>query len=80
MRKALGHLTLAMACACCFGGCAGVERNALPTELAGKAEIAGIPGVRAWGSQFSPLFQADLVESIKQARSVDPRGVVGPDG
>ena len=61
-------------------GCAGVVRNPLPVELAGQATVAGMPDIRAWGGEFSPVFQADLVESIRQARAVDPRGVVGPDG
>lgn len=61
-------------------GCAGVSRNPLPGELARTAQAAGIPNVRAWGDEPSPLFQADLVESIKQARAADPRGVTGPDG
>lgn len=61
-------------------GCGGITRNALPEALVSQAQIAGIPNVRAWGNEFSPVFQADIVESIKQARSVGSRGVVGPDG
>ena len=80
MRIALGYSVLASVCACWLGGCAGITRNPLPAELGPKAEIAGIPGVRAWGDEFSPLFQADLVESIRQARKMNPRGAVGPDG
>ena len=80
MRSAFGLLALAMACACCLGGCAGVVRNPLPAELSGEATILGMQDIRAWGGEFSPAFQADLVESIRQARAVDPRGVVGPDG
>ena len=74
------NLILVVACACGFGGCAGVVRNPLPADLAGEASIAGMHNIRAWGSEFSPVFQADMVESIRQARAVDPRGVVGPDG
>ncbi|MFB3893302.1 MAG: patatin-like phospholipase family protein [Phycisphaerae bacterium] len=80
MATVLKSLMVTLAAGLLTAGCAGVTRNALPAELASKAEVPGIPGVRAWGSDYSPLFQADLVESAKQARGVDPRGVVGPDG
>lgn len=73
-------LALTIASILLLAGCEGITRHALPGELAGSAEIPGMPGVRAWGNEFSPLFQADMVESIRQARAVDPRGVVGPDG
>ena len=62
-----------------IGGCA-PTRNALPSELASEAEVAGMPNIRAWGGEHSPLFQKDLVESIRQARRSDPRGVVDEGG
>ena len=31
-----------------------------------RAEISGMPGVRAWAGRLDPAFQADLVASIKQ--------------
>ena len=81
MRWTTGHLALAMTCACCLGGCGGgVVRNPLPPELYDEATVAGMRDIRAWGGEFSPVFQADLVESIRQARTVEPRGAVGPDG
>ncbi len=52
---------------------AGSPRNALPQELLGKGEPFGIPNVRAWGGEHSPLFQADLVEAIRQFQRSDPR-------
>lgn len=64
----------------CLGGCAGITRNALPQELASEACLAGIPDVRAWGAEYSPVFQADLVESIRQARAIDPQGLAKGDG
>jgi hypothetical protein len=67
----------------CFGlvsGCAGVVRNPLPAELVSEATVAGMQGIRDWGGQPSALFQADLVESIRQARAINPLGAVGPDG
>ncbi len=80
MKSSSKYLAMTLVCTFCFCGCAGVIRNPLPMELAGHAEIPGMPGIRTWGDEFSPLFQADVVESIKQARAVDSRGLVGPDG
>lgn len=76
----LGRLAWVAVCVCCFVGCGGVARHPLPADLAPEATVAGMRDIRDWGDQPSPLFQADLVESIHQARAVDPRGVVGPDG
>ena len=61
-------------------GCAGVTRNPLPAEFVETAQPTGIPNVRAWGGQFSPLFQADMVDSIRQAQRLNPRGVMDKDG
>lgn len=63
-----------------ISGCASIVRNPLPAELAPEAQVEGLKDVRAWGSEFSPVFQADMVESIRQALRVNPRGVVGPNG
>ena len=79
MRLTLGRITLAVACIGCLGGC-GVTRHPLPEDLAGEATVAGMRDIRAWGDKFSPVFQADLVESVRQVRAVDPRGVIGPNG
>jgi hypothetical protein len=32
---------------------------------AGRAQIPGMPGIRDWGDEPSPLFQADLVQSVR---------------
>ncbi len=79
MRLTLGRITLAVACIGCLGGC-GVTRHPLPEDLAGEATVAGMRDIRAWGDKFSPVFQANLVESVRQVRAVDPRGVIGPNG
>ena len=60
-------------------GCA-PTRNPLPAELVAAAQPMGIQNVRAWGGDPSPLFQADLVQSIHQSRRIDPRGTVDDDG
>lgn len=41
-------------------------RNALPEQYVGEAEIAGMPGIRAWGDEHSEAFQKDFVQSIQQ--------------
>lgn len=46
--------------------CAGLPRNAVPTTDIHQAEIPGMLGVRAWGGQLNPDFQADLIHSMKQ--------------
>ena len=60
-------------------GCA-PTRNALPPELVSKATVIGMPDVRDWGGEHSRLFQEDLVDSIRQARRLDPRGIVDEHG
>lgn len=47
-------------------GCATLPRDPVPLEQMGQAEVVGTPGIRAWGGQVSPLFQQDMIESIKQ--------------
>jgi predicted acylesterase/phospholipase RssA len=49
-----------------MAGCADLPRNPVPVQTMDRAEVAGMPGVRAWGGQFSADFQADLATSIKQ--------------
>lgn len=52
-------------------GCSGLPRNPVPVEDINRAEIPGMPGVRAWGGQLNAAFQADLVASVQQ----EPAGV-----
>ena len=55
-----------------LAGCSGLPRNPLPVEDIRRAEIPGMPGVRAWGGQLNADFQADRVASIKQ----EPTGLI----
>jgi len=59
-------------------GCSTLPRNALPTELMGKAEIPGMPDVRAPGGRHSAAMSQDLARSFKQ-ESPD-EFPLGPDG
>ncbi len=80
-RQRVGWLVQLLSIVAIFAvaGCA-PTRNPLPEELASAAQPVGIPNVRAWGGEHSPLFQADLVQSIHQSRRIDPRGMVDDDG
>lgn len=49
-----------------LAGCSSLPRNAVPVEEIRRADIPGMVGVRAWGGEFSPRFQADLIASIRQ--------------
>ena len=46
--------------------CPALPRNAVPIEDMRRAEIPGMPTVRAWAGQLDPEFQADLIASVKQ--------------
>lgn len=59
-------------------GCSTLPRNAVPTELIGKAGIPGMPDVRAPGGRPSLAMSQDLARSFKQ-ESPD-EFPLGPDG
>ena len=61
-------------------GCATVSHNTVPKELVSEATVLDMPDVRAWGDEYSPVLQRSLVESVQQARAIDPRGVVDATG
>jgi hypothetical protein len=75
----LGIVLLALAAG--LTGCGeAVTRDPVPMKLAHEAQVVGIRDVRAWGGEHSPLFQKNLIESIRRARRHDPRGVVDKTG
>ena len=47
--------------------CSTLPRNPVPLDQMPYAEIAGIPGVRAWSGTFSEQFETDLLLSAQQA-------------
>ena len=61
-------------------GCATVSHNTVPKEFVWEATVPDMPNVRAWGDKYSTALQRSLVESIHQARAIDPRGVVDATG
>jgi len=49
-------------------GCASRHRlTPVPEDLLNQAEIPGMPGVRAWGDEYSPVFQSRLVEAVRRS-------------
>jgi predicted acylesterase/phospholipase RssA len=49
-----------------LSACTSLPRHPVPVEDIRRAEIPGMPAVRAWAGQLDPAFQADLVTSVKQ--------------
>ena len=53
-------------------------RNPVPHELADRAEVVDMPGIRVWGDEVSDALHKDLVHSIQNEKpGLFPRG---PDG
>ena len=61
-------------------GCASVSHNSVPKDLISQTTLVDMPDVRAWGDTYSPVLQRSVVESIHQARAIDPLGVVDATG
>lgn len=60
---------LAMLAAMALVGCGALRpRHAPPAAVESQVQVPGLPGVRVWGDEFSPVFQADIIESIKQEK------------
>ncbi len=50
-------------------GCVALQvRHPLPHDLLEQAQMAGLPGIRAWGDVYSEILQQSAIESIKQMR------------
>jgi predicted acylesterase/phospholipase RssA len=45
--------------------CGGLQRNPVPVEQMADAVVAGLPKVRSWGGEFSPHFQEDIIQSVR---------------
>lgn len=53
-------------------GCALLmPHNPLPAYLEERVEMPGMPGVRAWGDEYSESFEQSAVESIEQEKSAN---------
>ena len=58
---------LGLAIVVATAGCASLRSHTPPPPKAeASVQIPGMPGVRAWGDEFSPVFQQDMIESIRQ--------------
>ncbi len=74
-------LLLAVLSSLYISGCATLPREPVPLDAIEEAQVIGIPDVRAWGGQVSPLFQQDIVRSIYADRDniehlqLDDRGL-----
>ena len=55
-----------------LASCAGPTRNALPEKYLSKAQIPGIPNVRAWAYERSDVFQKDLVATMRRRLALRP--------
>jgi hypothetical protein len=66
---------LVLACILLFAsGCATLPRNAVPVDKINRAEIVGMPDIRAWGGQITQHSQADAVQSVlDESRGEFPR-------
>jgi hypothetical protein len=52
-----------------IAGCGALRpRNPPPAALEPSVQMAGMPHVRVWGDQFSPVFQNDMIASIEQEK------------
>jgi len=60
-----------------LSACATLPRNPVPIDGVYAATVPGMPGIRAWGGKFSPEFQRDAVESLRQEQAA---GLVGGPG
>jgi predicted acylesterase/phospholipase RssA len=50
-----------------LSGCAALRPHfPPPQQVEAQVQVPGMPGVRAWGDEFSPAFQKDLIESLRQ--------------
>jgi hypothetical protein len=57
---------LALATVTLLAGCGTLPRNPVPSDLAQRAAVPGMPGVRGWGGSLSEAFEEDLARSFAQ--------------
>ena len=56
-------------------GCSTLPRSPVPVEQMSRAQVAGMPGVRAWAGEIDPNFQRDMIQSVRQ----EPPGMFPQD-
>jgi hypothetical protein len=53
-----------------LGGCSTLRPHSPPpAAVEAQVRMPGLAGVRAWGDEFSPEFQQDVIESIRREQS-----------
>ena len=63
------RLVSLMVVAVMLTGCGALRlRRPPPAALEPAVQVAGMPNVRVWGDEFSPVFQQDIIDSIHQER------------
>ncbi|MCK8603414.1 patatin-like phospholipase family protein [Desulfoferrobacter suflitae] len=68
----LGKLALLVCCAAVslsFQNCAILKlNNPLPVDLENRVQMPGMPGVRAWGDEYSKSFERSALESVEEEK------------
>jgi predicted acylesterase/phospholipase RssA len=60
-------------------GCLALQvRHPLPEHLQDQAEVAGLPGIRAWGDTLSESLEQSAIESIRQEMAAN-HGKLAPE-
>ena len=76
MSKVIQSVTILLFIVLGLSSCASKTRNALPEQYSGKANIAGMPQVRDYGSGHSGYYQKDFEDSLRQHLSSMPEVIV----
>jgi predicted acylesterase/phospholipase RssA len=72
-------LALLTALICLSQGCMTLlVRYPLPEHLLDQAQVADLPGIRAWGDAFNESLQQSAIESIKQEKAAN-QGKLEPE-
>jgi predicted acylesterase/phospholipase RssA len=50
-----------------LAGCTSIKRQPVPIKAMDRAVVLGMPNIRDWGDEPSPQFQADLIQSVRDA-------------
>ena len=66
VKGGIQRCVFAMAVILILASCSGLPRTPVPIDRMEDAELADMPGVRAyWGKDISPQFQQDIIQSVR---------------